>query len=180
MDEYIGIIKIFGGNFAPTGWLSCEGQLLPIAQYDVLFSLLGTTYGGDGNTTFALPDLRGRMPVGQGNGAGLQPITLGQKGGSETVTLTMNNLPTHTHPLHVSVTIPVNADGANSDSPEGAYMATSGSSIYSSTASGAFAGSPQVSAQLSYEGAGQPFDNRMPFLGVRYIICTEGVYPTRP
>lgn len=180
MDEYIGIIKIFAGNFAPRGWQFCQGQTLNIAQNSALYSLLGIVYGGNGTTTFNLPDLSGRVPVGQGTGAGLQPITQGQKGGIDVQTLTSAQMPTHTHAVTIAVSIPVNADGANSDSPEGAYMATSGSSIYASTASGAFAGSPNVTAAAGYAGSNMPFDNRSPFLGLNYIICMEGYYPTRP
>ena len=104
MDEYIGIIKIFGGNFAPRGWAFCNGSLLPISQYDAVFALLGTTFGGDGQTTFALPDLRSRTPIGTGQGPGLSSFVEGQVGGNENVTLLTQNIPTHIHALNVSNT----------------------------------------------------------------------------
>src|SRR5688572_18111229 len=101
MDEFIAIIKMFGGNFAPRGWALCNGQILSIAQNTALFSLLGTTFGGNGQTTFALPDLRGRVPIHPGQGPGLSNYSLGQQAGTETVTLTINNMPAHGHPFAV-------------------------------------------------------------------------------
>ncbi len=178
----MGIIKIFAGNFAPNGWFFCAGQLLPINQYTALFSLLGTTYGGDGQTTFALPDLRSRVPVGGGMGAGKDGsnIQSGQIGGSSSVTLVAGQLPPHSHTLAVS------ADNA------GQSVATAGVSIATPGAlSGrAFTGTlgyntstPNVVlSPASIAGGGQnlPHDNMQPYLGISYIICWQGLYPSRP
>src|SRR6187399_274642 len=103
-QPYVGEIRMFAGNFAPAGWMFCEGQLLPISEYETLFNLIGTTYGGDGQSTFALPDMRGRLPIHQGQGSGLSNYTLAQNGGVEQVTLTVNQIPQHTHPLLGSTT----------------------------------------------------------------------------
>ncbi len=124
MEPYIGQIQAFGFNFAPVGWAQCNGQLLPIAQYQALFSLLGTTYGGDGQTTFALPDLRGRSIVHYGSGPGLSPVQLGQNGGHETVTLTINQLPSHNHAVSVAVNT---GNGEESDSTK--YIASHASAF---------------------------------------------------
>src|SRR6476469_8745709 len=121
-EPFLGSIIIFGGNFAPKGWAMCNGQILAINQNTALFSLLGTTYGGNGTTTFALPDLRGRVPVGMGQGPGLSPMTEGQVGGTETVTLTVNQLPNHNHP-HAA---PATNDAATSSRPNGKLPAASG------------------------------------------------------
>src|SRR5690554_6808450 len=128
MESFIASIIMFGGNFAPRGWAFCHGQLLPIHQHSALFSLLGTTYGGDGITTFALPDFRGRVPVGFGQGPGLPNINLGQTGGSETVTLTQNQMPQHTHPIQS--TLPVSSANARVSSPVANVLAVSPDEIY--------------------------------------------------
>ena len=120
MEPFIGQLMLFGGNFAPRGWAMCDGQLLPIAQYSALFSILGTTYGGDGRTTFALPDLRGRVPMGFGHGPGLSAHGLGSKGGEENVTLTTSQIPSHSHQAMGS-----NADG-NAPSPAEGTWGVSG------------------------------------------------------
>lgn len=173
-EAFIGEIKMFAGNFAPRGWALCDGQLLAIAQNQALFSILGTTYGGDGRTTFALPDLRGRVAVHPGNGPGLSPYRLGQKGGSETTTLTVNNLPPHNH--SVSVSNPVNDDEATSDDPTGNYPAVSGENMYTETtnAEGAV---PNVTVDNT--GGGQAFNNISPYATVNYIICLQGIFPSR-
>lgn len=175
----MGIIKIFGGNFAPKGWAFCNGQAMAVSQYSALFSLLGTTYGGDGVTTFNLPDLRGRTAVGMGAGPGLSIVTEGQIGGSETVTLTTAQMPPHNHNMAVS----------SGNASQGA--ATSGASI---AAPGTLSGrtftatlgfnttSPDTvlnPASVSAAGLGMPHNNMQPFLGVNYIICLEGLYPSR-
>lgn len=170
MDPFLAEITLFAGNFAPRGWAFCSGQLLPINQNQALFSLLGTTYGGDGRTTFALPDLRGRVPIQQGHGAGLSNYNLGQRGGKELEQLTLANLPSHNHGVTISV-----ADDANTDDPEGAFLGA-GTTVYNTTATGnnALAGATSLN-----NGGNQAFDIRQPFLGLNYIIATQGVFPSR-
>jgi microcystin-dependent protein len=166
-EPFYGEIVLFAGNFAPRGWAFCDGQLLSIAQNTALFSLLGTTYGGNGQTTFALPDLRGRTPIGPRQGPGLSNRDLGQQVGEENVTLTVNQLPAHNHPLRGS-------DGAvNSTKPTSAVPAKGGSY---STANPNVTMHPQAAG---ISGGSQPHDNMQPSLGLNYIICIEGIYPSR-
>jgi microcystin-dependent protein len=181
MDEYTGIIKLFAGTFAPQGWLYCNGQLLNISQYAQLFAVLGTTYGGDGQTTFALPDLRGRAAIGQGQGTGLDSYTLGQKGGTETVTLTNTQLAAHSHQLMAS------SAAATTNSPSGAVLAQStattggGEEATMNTYLAETAPDTALAASsLGIAGGNQPHENRPPFLALAYIICVEGVYPPQP
>lgn len=159
---YIGEIRMFGGNFAPVGWLLCQGQTLPIDQFDVLFNLIGTTYGGDGQTTFNLPNLQSRLPVHQGAG-----YTLGETGGVETVTLTGNQNPIHTHQ-------PVAASVATSQSPNGNVWASYANNSYSSQQPSA-AMAPNA---LTIAGGSQPHENMSPYLAINFIIATEGIYPS--
>lgn len=169
-DPFVGEIMKFGGSFAPSGWATCEGQLIQISQNDALFSLLGTIYGGDGRTTFGLPDLRGRVPVHPGNGPGLTPISLGQKGGVENVTLTTNQLPQHSHNLNV------NSGGGNSEKPGGNFIASNSEGVKhysSSTTINANNGS------ISNFGGGQSHTNMQPYLGIYYCIALYGIYPSR-
>lgn len=165
MTPFIGQIQAFGFNFAPRGWAKCEGQLLAISQYNALFSLLGTMYGGDGRTTFGLPDLRGRSIVGMGNGAGLSNITQGEKGGAENTTLTVSNLPSHTH------NIGVNSAAGEEANPVGKHIAgiTDG---FAENSNGNLADPSSV-------GGNQSFGIRSPFLGIDVCIALEGVYPSR-
>jgi microcystin-dependent protein len=183
MDELMGTIKLFAGNFAPKGYLYCAGQLLPISQYQALFSLLGTTYGGDGRTTFALPDLRSRVPVGGGMGASpsLNNTTdLGAVGGEINHTLIATEIPQHTHGLAIN-----NTNATQSVPTNGAVIATPGSMAgrdFSGTLG--FNTSP-VNTTLSPTsitptGGNQPHNNLQPYLGMSYIICWNGVYPPRP
>ena len=168
-DPYIGEIRIFAGAYAPSGWAFCEGQLLPISTYDVLFSLLGTRYGGDGRTTFGLPDFRGRLPMHQGQGPGLSPHALGDRVGVESVALTAANMPAHAHPLAAT-------GAATRSSPNGArYGDTGANATYvDTTPNAAFDAAAHVSA-----GGGQPHTNLMPSLCVHFIIALEGIYPSR-
>jgi microcystin-dependent protein len=164
---------MFGGNFAPQGWAFCDGSLLPIGQNDALFSLIGTTYGGDGQQTFALPDLRGRLPVSQGAGPGLSPYAPGQPFGAESVTLTAAQTAGHSHPVSAASTTGTGA------SPVGTVpAAVSAGARY---ASGPPTPGVQLNAQALAPSAGgaQPHDNRMPSLCVSFVICTEGIYPTQ-
>jgi microcystin-dependent protein len=172
-DSFVGEIMMFAGNFAPQGWAFCDGQLLPIAQYQALFSLLGTYYGGNGQTTFALPDLRGRLPMhtGSGPGPGLSPRSLGETGGAETVTLISTQMPAHTHSLQVD-----SANGTTA-SPGGALLARdpAGTPAYGVNATAA------LSAQaIATAGGSQPHQNMPPFLAINYCISLQGIYPTRP
>ncbi|ARV10744.1 phage tail protein [Winogradskyella sp. PC-19] len=164
-------MKLTGVNFDQRDWLSCDGRLLPIAQNTALFSLLGTTYGGDGQTTFALPDLRGRVPVGIGNGPGLSNVVLGQKGGNETNTLTVSQLPSHNH----SVTA-VAADG-NSSSPANNYPAQTKTLDPEYASVGA--ATTMNTNMIANTGGGQSVPNRQPYLGVRYVICVSGIFPSQ-
>ena len=159
---YIGEIRIFAGNFAPVGWLFCQGQLLPIDQYDVLFNLIGTTYGGDGQSTFALPDLASRIPYHQGPG-----YTIGQMGGAESVTLIGNQMPVHSHQ-------PVAAAVATTPSPNGAVWASYANSEYATATPSA----PMANNALNVAGGNQPHDNMAPYLCLNFIIATEGIYPS--
>lgn len=182
MDEYIGIIKIFGGNFAPRSWMMCNGQILSIAQYQALFSIIGTTYGGNGVTTFALPNLQSRIPIGMGQGPGLSRYVEGQTGGNETVTLTTPNIPAHIHQVSGHLSIKCNGNATNTDTPEGAYMAPSASQIYNDAAAGSFMAADAVSINLptTIVGSNTPVGLMNPYIAMNYIICYEGVYPSRP
>ena len=163
-QPYVGEIRIFAGNFAPAGWMFCEGQLLPISQNDTLFQLIGTTYGGDGQNTFALPDLRGRLPVHFGNS-----FILAQTGGVETVTLTAAQIPAHSHGFLAS------ADQANSPNPGAHVLAeTISTTPY-------FAGPPAVALapqSIANTGGSQPHDNMQPYLCVSFIISLFGIFPS--
>jgi microcystin-dependent protein len=168
-DPYLGEIRMFGGNFAPVGWQMCDGHLLSIAEYDALFNLLGTTYGGDGQNTFAVPDLRGRTGVHQGQLPGGGSYTLGQQGGAASVTLLATQLPSHTHPAIASTS------AATSASPSGGIVAAWADSPYSDAAPSAQLASEAVGAA----GGSQPHDNMPPYLVVSHIIAVYGIYPSQ-
>ena len=168
-DTLLGEISMFAGNFAPRGWALCNGQFLSISQNSALFSILGTTYGGDGRTTFALPDLRGRVPVGPGRGPGLSDYRLGQRGGSENNVLSVANMPAHTH----SVSLGAKEEG-NTDDPNGAFVAGNGMTSFGTTSDITLA-----SATTASEGAGQSVNNRQPFLAISFIIALQGIFPSR-
>ncbi|CAM3965001.1 tail fiber protein [Pseudomonas wadenswilerensis] len=176
-EPFLGEIKMFGGNFAPRGYALCQAQILPIAQNAALFSILGTIYGGNGQNTFGLPDLRGRSPIGTGQGPGLSDIDLGEVGGVENIALTYNQLPSHGHAQVIST-----VGGSSDVGSESLYLAraadTAGNTvnIYGSDMTGAVTLAPN---SLSLAGGGQPFGNRNPYLGVTYIIALEGTFPTR-
>jgi len=180
MEAYIGAIWSFGFNFAPVGWAQCNGQLLPISQNDALFALIGTTYGGDGVTTFALPNLQGRTPIGSGQGPGLPNYVVGQAAGAETVTLTVANLPAHTHPV-LSSQIPVSSTVGDQGDPTNKYFgvsATAAGSLYAA-ASTPGATMTQNSTATGIAGSGQPLSILNPFLTINYCIATEGIFPSR-
>lgn len=175
-NPYIGDIVAVGENFCPRSWAEAAGQLLPISNYTALFSLLGTTYGGDGRTTFGLPDLRGRRAMGQGNGPGLTQRREGQKLGAETQTLTSAQLPSHSHAVNAN-----NLDG-DKPGPGNKILAaappggTGSETIYSDQGP-----TTQMSAQMiANAGSGQPFDVVDPYLVMRYCIALQGIYPSRP
>lgn len=165
---FIGEIKLFGGNFQPRGFAFCDGRLLAISEYSALFALIGTTYGGNGQTTFALPDLRGRIPINQGTGPGLSTYVIGQSFGSETVTLTSNQMPAHNHVALCSAA-PGVANPSNAF-----WAATTGVSGYGTPANATM--NPQ---SLTVAGGSQPHENRMPLLALNYIIALEGIFPSR-
>jgi len=176
-NPFLGEIRLFGGNFNPRGWAFCAGQLLPISENDALYALLGTTFGGDGQVTFGLPDLRGRIPIGQGTGAGLSSYVVGQESGTETVTLITNQIPTHTHTVSASsadatATTPTNAVPARPSSATVGYL-------YLSSAASGTTDAPPAAASISAAGGNQPHDNIMPSLVLNYIIALEGVFPSR-
>lgn len=170
-EPYLGDIKLTAINFDQRDWVSCDGRLLSISQNSALFSLLGTTYGGDGQTTFALPDLRGRTPVGIGNGPGLTNVIRGQKGGVESNILTVSQLPSHSHSV---AAVPV--DG-NSSSPENNFPAQT--KTLDPEYSNASATVSMNSSMIGNTGDGQSVENRQPYLGLRYVICVNGLFPSQ-
>jgi microcystin-dependent protein len=171
-QPYIGEIRMFAGNFAPAGWMFCDGQVLPISENDTLFNLIGTTYGGDGQATFALPDLRGRVPVHMGQGSGLSNYTLAEMIGVESVTLTTAQLGGHSHPALCS-----GGGGTPGSDPANSIWGPSDSTVYSSAAPTGFMGTPAIFTSLV--GGSQPHDNMIPFLGVNYIISLFGIFPSQ-
>src|SRR3954469_26017647 len=167
-EPFLGEIRMFGGNFAPRGWALCNGQLLAISTNTALFSILGTTYGGNGQTTFGLPDLRGRVPLHQGQGQGLSPYNLGEVGGSETVTLLTPQMPAHNHPFAPPVSSAAGGAADPTNNFPAAQDATQGPFNYNTTTTGA-GGAGMSGAQ----GGSQPHANIQPFLCVNYIIALE-------
>lgn len=174
-EPFIGEIVWVGNNFCPKGFLNADGQLLSISQNQALFSLYGTIYGGDGRTSFALPDLRGRSPVHAGRGPGLSDIRQGQVGGAETVTLTTAQIPSHNH---VAV-LKGATDAGNADSPANAVQATAQrSGIYSTGSANTDMGASSIS--VGNTGGNQAHENRSPYLGLRACVATQGIFPSRP
>ena len=171
MDPILGQIILFAGNFAPQGWAFCNGQLIAIQSNQALFALLGTTYGGNGQTTFGLPDLRGRAPIHFGQGPGLSTFNLGQTGGEENVTLRQSEIPSHSHSF---------APGCNSGSvgvqgsPANGYVGAQDGPYYASAAN-----AQMGTGNSQAVGGGQPHENRPPFIAMNYIICIVGIYPDR-
>jgi microcystin-dependent protein len=173
-NNYLGEIKMFAGNFAPTGWAFCDGSVLSINQNTALFSLLGTMYGGNGTTTFALPDLRGRFPMNAGTGTNLTPRNPGDSGGQETVTLTQAQMPIHTH----AASFAADSTVASTDKPQSALPGRNASATpsYGKTANASLASSAVV---LAPAGGGQPHPNLPPFECVNFIIALQGIFPSR-
>jgi microcystin-dependent protein len=185
MEGMIGEIRLFGGTFAPRTWAFCDGQLMSIAQNTALFSILGTTYGGDGRTTFGLPDLRGRTAIGQGTGPGLSPRNLGEKSGVPTTTLTQASMPSHNHLVaNVETSLQLGAGAAGTTTGAGnSLAAASSSNIYATVdpnpAAQLKAGSVSTNVTVGNTGSGTPFDNMNPYLTLRYVICLQGIFPSR-
>jgi microcystin-dependent protein len=175
-QPYLGSIFIFAGNFAPSGYQLCQGQLLSISQYAALFAILGTTYGGNGTTTFALPDLRGRAPIGQGTGNGLSPVVLGQVGGNQNVSILTGNMPSHNHLISAS------NSGGGLPSPQSNFLAQpldagqNPTSMYSAAVAPAVTMAP---TSVSLAGQGLPVNVQNPYLGINYIIAMVGLFPSR-
>ncbi|MEL7488729.1 MAG: tail fiber protein [Pseudomonadota bacterium] len=181
-DCFIGEIRQFGGTFAPRGWALTDGSLLAVSQFDALFSILGTTYGGDGRTTFALPDLRGRIPIGAGAGPGLSSYRLGQKVGAQTAVLTASTNPSHTHAAATDATLKATTTLANASSPVGALLADEqGENIYNSGTNlvDMDASAVASSTTLSTTGASAGYGIEQPSTVTNYIICIAGIYPSR-
>jgi microcystin-dependent protein len=174
-DPYLGQISIFSFNFAPRGWATCDGQLLSIQQNSALFALLGTFYGGNGTTTFALPNLRGMVPVNMGQGPGLSQYSIGQVGGQESHTLTVTEMPTHTHTPHYTATANQAAPGGNlwaADPNGNITFATSGNEVMAT-------GNNDNQNAIGSNAGGQPHENRCPFLVVTFCIALQGIFPSR-
>ena len=184
---YLSEIKLFAFAFPPKGWALCQGQLLPINQNQALFALLGTTYGGNGQTTFALPDLRGRAPLSFGQGGGLQNYVLGQQGGVETETLAITEIPSHTHvvnPAQVNATLPCKNAVATQRSPSGTVPAIEASGVtatYSSAAADSSGSTGAIVPTLSAAntGGGQPHSNLQPYTVLNYCIALQGIFPSQ-
>lgn len=170
-EPFIGEIKIFPYNFAPKGWAYCDGQLLPISQNQMLFSIIGTTYGGNGTTNFALPNLRGRVPISFGNGPGLSSRPIGESSGSNSVTLSAAQIPSHTHTLSGE-----NVDGTQK-TVNNAYPAQAGSQFSYQNATSPLA--PMNGAAVANSGGSQPHNNMQPYLGINYCIALAGLFPSR-
>ena len=171
LDPFIGEIGTFGFNFAPRGWATCDGQLISIASNTALFALLGTIYGGDGRTTYALPDLRGRVPIHFGRGPGLTDRVQGEASGSETSSLNVSTLPAHNHSLN-AVT-----EAGDASVPTGAYLSNTGALDREYKGMGTVV--PMNAGAVGNTGAGQPFNNMPPYLALNFCIALQGIFPSR-
>lgn len=182
MDPYIGQIQPFAFNFAPRNWAKCDGQLLSIASYTALFALIGTTYGGDGVSTFALPDLRGRAALHQGTGPGLSTRPIGQRSGAETTTLTVSNMPSHNHLATGTVksyfTPP--AGGGTSNNPNGSnFSGSTGTNVYTTQPTNGTMAAENVQVVVGNNGGSTPFNNMEPYLVINWCIALVGIFPPR-
>lgn len=180
MDPFLGEIRMVGFNFAPTGWALCNGQLLPISSNAALFSLLGTFYGGNGTSTFALPNLQSRVPIHQGQGTGLSPYTIGQAGGTENVTLIVSQMPIHNHLMAV------NSSNASQNNPTNNILAVTNNNVTDPrnpvpypTYSNAASTGTLASTAISMTGGSAPHPNIQPYLAVTFIIALQGIFPSR-
>lgn len=186
MEGTLGTVQLFAGNFAPRSWTFCDGQLLQIAQNTALFSLLGTIYGGDGRTTFAVPDLRGRVAIGAGNGPGLSSRTLGSRAGQTEVEITTATMPEHSHDASSTLGFRARDKNGNKTSPDGNALATmriqnNSLPAYTSQAADTDLEGAEITGtlELANTGGNSPHENRQPFLGMNYIICIAGIFPSR-
>lgn len=174
MEPFLGEIRLLPYTFAPANWLDCDGSLQPISQYEALYTLIGTTYGGDGVSTFGLPDMRGRVPIHRGTGLGLSPYVLGQVSGSEAVTLLSTQMPAHTHNV-----LATNAPATTGTPSSGVELAAvSGDGMYTSDISG-LTPHPAAANMIGPAGGSQPHDNTMPTLTVRFCIAMAGIWPSQ-
>jgi microcystin-dependent protein len=171
-EPFLAEIIMFGGNFAPRGWAFCQGQILSIAQNTALFSLLGTTFGGNGQTTFALPDYRGRVPVGTGQGPGLPSMNLGQLGGEPTHTLIITEMPAHNHQF----SLPASTSDSTAKNPSGNVPGATANPVYGAASTINAAMAPGSSG---IAGGSQPHNIMQPYIGMNFIIAVEGIYPSR-
>lgn len=179
MEGVMAVVTMVAYDFAPKNWAYCNGQVLGIAQNQALFSLLGTTYGGNGVTTFALPNLMGRIPVGLGQGPGLSNYTLGEVTGTETTTLTINNMPAHVHNGNINVT-PKGGTSGDQRTTDGTYPGDSPNGYAATATPGTFMQGPNViSTTIGTAGGGQPFSILSPYLTLNYVICMYGIFPSR-
>lgn len=189
-QPFLGEVRMFAGNFAPRGWVFCNGQSLAISQYDALYALLGTTYGGDGQVSFNAPDMRSRRPIHWGRGPGLSSYEIGQRGGTESETLTQMQMPMHTHATtggggQYTLELPCSTNAGSSPSPGGRVNAVSptGSERFAPPGSSGLGTTAALSANLTptlnVAGGSQPHDNLQPYLAVSFIMCVEGVFPSR-
>lgn len=177
MEGYLAEVRMFAGNFAPRGWFFCQGQLLSIAQWTAVFALVGTTYGGNGQTTFGVPDFRGRIAVGTGTGPGLPSVDLGEMAGTPTTTLISTNLPIHNHTLTGSITPQAATDGSLVTDPTGKYMGPG--AFYSVAGDNVNMAPVPNNLAVGISGSSQPFNNLQPYMGMNYIMCVEGIFPSR-
>jgi microcystin-dependent protein len=177
VEEYLGAVKLFAGNFAIRGYAFCAGQTMSIQQNTALFSILGTTYGGNGVQTFQLPDLRGRLPIGQGNGQGLTPRVLGENGGSENVALLSSNVPPHNHVFNAS-TSPTTTGAAGPAVMPGALKAADGA-FYTAPGQTGLSLVAMNQSSVSSQGGNLPHNNIQPSMGINYIIALQGLFPSR-
>jgi microcystin-dependent protein len=177
MEGTIAEIRLFAANFAPRNWAYCAGQIVSIAQNSALFSLLGTTYGGNGQTTFALPDFRGRVAVGTGQGAGLSMWTLGEMQGNNSVVLTQNQLPSHNHVA--TMAMPLSNGAAGTEISGGYLLATAGGNTYGPANSALSVTMAAQNGVSGMAGGNSPLGIQQPYLGMNYIICQYGIYPSR-
>lgn len=177
MEGTIGEIRMFAANFAPTTWAYCNGQLMPIAQNQALFSILGTTYGGNGVQNFALPNMQSRVAIGTGNGPGLTPVQLGEMKGIESNTITASNIPSHTHVIAGAAKMLTTTVSANAETPGGNYFANDGSAKYKTTGTGTL--TPATVAVGLGASGGTPVANITPYTAISYIICLAGIFPSR-
>lgn len=176
MEGTMAEIRMFAGNLTPKNWAFCNGQILSISSNQALFSLLGTTYGGDGINTFALPNFQSRVPVGAGHGPGLSLYTQGQLGGTENTTMQINQMPYHTHGITGTLKV---GDGADTTSPADAYPGSPSAAIYAGSVDTNTLAANSVTGQTTPSGSGQPFSIVQPYIGMQYVICLYGIFPSR-